>query len=262
MKNLIASSYDARPATDALSWASIQARTPKRRRRLRLPVLFLSLALIGVGVTVTGSSDPYRLPPVDFDVALAPNYDGNAIAPEDEIAPNGGFVGAKLPGADFRVMATTNCHITPGSQSALAGDFPAIADYRAVTSQDFISLCVESLYSIDWYRDRVLGVSATAGELRGGKTGSIVLPDVFAVCVDGVNTAEVHVVPGFAGITDMSRACQDLAMHPFDTHGELRPSYVVSRASDAYDAWVKDYQGWLARALKVESDYPGFRHFD
>lgn len=260
LKTIIRESYDARPATDTLSWASIQARTPKRRRRWQLPAILAAIALVAGGFAVTGSSDPDRLPPVDFDVALAPNYDGNALAPEDEIAPNGGFVGSKLPGADFRVQAMTVCHSTPGTVEAMYTDFPDIADYRQVTEQDFIDLCIKIWYDTDFYRARILGVNPTAGDLLGGDTGLIVLPDTFTLCIEDTETSSVHVLPGFKGLTDMSRVCQNLAMHPLDFNGELRKSFVLWDSNDV-DALSREWRARLERIIKPEPHYAGFKDY-
>ncbi len=255
---LIRESYDSRPTSEVLDWSSIVARTPARsRRRLRWPLAMIAFVLAAGAAVATGGTDANRLPPTDFDVALAPNWDGegNLIDRSTDRDGNGQPTGALLPGVSFRINGDLRCLFTPGSDSGAYLSFEQIGDFRSLTEQDFIDGCVRNFYHTDWYAETLLGpATVTANELRGVDSDKPAIPDVFALCVDGTDTASVVVIPGFEGITDLSHACQDNALHPLDFNGEKRERFMVSD-------WP-EYHAWRERQHHVEYEYPGFAHFD
>ena len=257
LKQIIRESYDSRPVTETLSWASIKARPIKRRRSWRLPVLLIAIVFAGGVAVATGGTDANRLPPTDFDVALAPNWDGegNLIDRSTDLDGEGRPSGALLPGVSFRVDGVLGCLATPGSASAMQITYGQIGDFRSLTEQDFIEACMRGWYRTDGYKWQILKTaSVTANEIRGVDSEEPALPDAFAVCVSGVDTASVFVIPGFEGITDLSRACQNNALHPLNFNGEKRERFHVSD--------FPEFQAWLDRVRKVKYEYPGFAHMD
>lgn len=252
LKTLIRESYDARPATDALSWASIQSRRPAKSRglRWRLPALLAALALVGGGLSLSASSDPYRLPPTDFDVEVG--FDSASARTDAYTLPDSGVA---TPGVKVLYNYQIGCRLTPSTFAASYVTLSLSRPLRPADKNVLIRKCQSETYSTEDYAAVFLaGARTTVGELRGGAAGSTTPPDAFRLCIAQTDPSVIWVFPGFRGITNMSQVCQRAAMHPLKIGAPSRPAFVI--------ADLREYQAWLKRAVTWRPESAGFTRLD